>query len=440
MKKALLTVIISACLAGNVSSAGTTNSVPDKKARTALRLEWCRKTLVGAYDEVGKHSPKWDKDARKSLELFAQMRSHFEDFTEIPMEVLEAAHAAVTNGCDDPLVGYFSMRWKQRVESPQRPELIAGFAALAEAISRTQYPAIRKHYVYNYAADLAPDQFRSKADDYLIDALQDKSMPIEEVYLATAGTLDKLHQTIQLHTNQLPEFYHRAEPILMKNWPNVSDVWLLRGEFYIDYAWQARGDGFAGTVTEAGARLMDERLAEAENALTRAWDLNRKDARVARWMITLELGQARGRERMEMWFARAMRLDPNYQEACCAKLYYLEPKWYGSVEDMIEFGHECVTNRNWGVTIPLMLVTAHEQIEAGYLEPGQRVEYWKKPEVWNDVKSAYEAVFSRTNDVSYRNNFLQYAMRAGDQKELYRQLAILEKINQETGAKAHWKK
>ena len=62
---------------------------------------------------------------------------------------------------------------------------------------------------------------------------------------------------------------------------------------------------------------------------------------------------------MELWFDRAMELDPNDYDACYYKLYYLEPKWYGSVKDMLDFGRECVDSKVWGGRVPLVLTDAH---------------------------------------------------------------------------------
>ncbi len=402
--------------------ANPTNSLPDNKNRTAMRLQWNRKSLVQAYDTIGKRSPRWDKDARRALEMFAEMHSHVEDFTEIPIAILDAAHAAVTNGCDDALIRYFNMRWEDRTESFQLPQRIAESIERATALEKTQYSPFRKFNAYFHITDYLPNEYAPKAGEYFLQALQDKMMPIEEVYSSTMGLVDRLQ-----HSEKFLDFYNRAEPILMKNWPNDSEIWTIKGYFYIQYAWVARGDGLADTVTEEGARLMEERLGKAEKALTKAWEINPHDARIARWMLTLELGQRKGRDRMEMWFQRAMRLNTNYYEACVCKLYYLEPKWYGSREDMLEFGHQCVTNSNWGPAIPLILVDAHEKF-AEYLSPSERGNYWKDPTVWNDIKLAYNAVFSRTPDISYRKKFLQYALRAGDQAEIIRQLALIEKV------------
>jgi hypothetical protein len=407
------------------------NPVPDKNARIPVRLEWNRKTLVATYDRMGKFSPKWDRAARQALELFAEMRSHYESVTEFPQPLLEAALAAVTNGCDDPMIRYIDARQKVRAHA-SRDELRAVYTRAAEAMERTPYCALRKFYAFYHASEYYDEvsAYQSKATDYLVEALADKTMPIEEVYDGTSKLLYRLRDR-----PGFKDFYDRAQPLLMTNWPTASETWLLKGLFYIHYAYQLVGEDENGPVMmAAGVPLIGQRLVEAQKALTNAWHINPNDARIARWMIAVELGQNIGRERMEMWFARAMKLDPNYYQACTAKLLYLQPQWRGSEDDMIEFGLQCVNTRSWGPTIPLILVDAHELL-AKRLSADEQAQYWRRPEVWGDVKSAYAAVFARTNAVSYRQKFLEYAKRAGDEAELNRQQALIEEMK--SGKRAH---
>lgn len=407
------------------ASANSTASV-NKKARIATRLEWNRKTLFESYDRIGKHSPKWDKDAREALKLYAEMRSHSESVTEFPDELLNAAHTAVDNGCDDPMVRYINMRWRVRAQVSRR-QLQAEYTDMANSMGLSPYGPLRKFFAFYHTSEYYDEvsTAQSKAIDYLLDALKDKTMPIEEVYDATSKLINRLKDR-----PGSKKFYESAEPILMTNWPNASEVWLLRGLFYVNYAFQfvAEDETHTGLVVmPAGIPIIEKNLAEAEKGLTNAWEINPNDARIARWMINVELWQHRGRDRMETWFARAMKLDTNYFQACFAKLIYLQPKWNGTDEDMIEFGHECVTNKNWGPTIPLILVSAHDQI-AEALNPAEQAAYWKKPTVWNDIKLAYETVLAKTNDVSYRKKYLQYAVRAADRNEINHQSALINKM------------
>ena len=147
---------------------------------------------------------------------------------------------------------------------------------------------------------------------------------------------------------------------------------------------------------------MAEDSAEAEKALNRAWELDPTNAQIAVTMIWVETGQGKGRDQMEMWFKRAMKDNPNDYDACSAKLNYIEPKWYGSTDDMLEFGRECVQNTNWGGAVPLILVDAHYSIYNQYIDPSDRTNYWKDPQVWEDISSAYERYLKNYPDDASR--------------------------------------
>ena len=132
---------------------------------------------------------------------------------------------------------------------------------------------------------------------------------------------------------------------------------------------------------------------------------------------------------MEQWFQRAMALDPNYYEACYAKLYYLEPKWYGSREDMFEFASECLRSEKWGGRVPLIVIDAHEDF-AKTLQKGERAGYWKRPEVWQDLKQAFDKFFRLNPNASgWHHNYALYAYRAEQWEDLNRQIALLGNVN-----------
>ena len=80
----------------------------EKRARD--RLEWNRKTLVGAYDKVGKRDPKWDTPAREALDLAARMFSQQVDPVISLKDVHVPAKKAVEAGCNDPMILYLYAR------------------------------------------------------------------------------------------------------------------------------------------------------------------------------------------------------------------------------------------------------------------------------------------------------------------------------------------
>jgi len=269
--------------------------------------------------------------------------------------------------------------------------------------------------------------YRHEACHFLTNAVTDKGMPAIEVYQACSDLLT----SVKNNGRQLEGFYFALEPIIFTNWPSEYSLYLLKGTFYKDYAWQARGGGWAREVTASGWTVFEQRLAEAEKALDKAWELNSKDERIANLMITIELGQGKGRARMEKWFNRAMDLNTNYYDACYSKLYYLEPKWYGSTEEMLKFGHECVSSKKWGGHVPLILLDVHVEIEK-YLPAAEQKGYWKQPDVWKDIDSAFEKFFAlNPSENGWRHNWALYAYRAEQWDTLNRQIPLLGEINYE---------
>src|SRR5262249_52980489 len=55
--------------------------------------------------------------------------------------------------------------------------------------------------------------------------------------------------------------------------PDSSVALTFKGKYHITWAWEARGGGWANTVTQDGWKLMRERLAVAQEALEKAWAL-----------------------------------------------------------------------------------------------------------------------------------------------------------------------
>jgi len=200
---------------------------------------------------------------------------------------------------------------------------------------------------------------------------------------------------------------------------------LIKGHYFIDLAWKARGSDYANNVAASQWTQFAEKLKKAEAELEGAWELNPKQPLIAEEMMTLELGQGKGRDRMELWFQRAMQLNPNDYRACCQKLYYLEPKWYGSARAELAFGRECVASTNWGGQVPLVLVDAHRAVMDDLPDEKQK-DYWLSPTVWEDLKSAYSKYLkTHPKDLLQRSNYAIFAYMSQHWDVLNEQLLLL---------------
>jgi hypothetical protein len=404
-----------------------------KDAEKQKILEWKRQTLVGAYDQVGRKNAKWDEAARKALEAFARLDVD-SDRDQILGLLATNYTAAIAAGCDDPLILYARARYLPRGERMTLSGRADAYRQAADGMEGSRYSSYWKFFATVLAsaqlrardgANASPeaDRFWRMATNHLQSALSDSSIPAAEIY-------DACNTAFRNSAAGDDEAaYECFEKPLFRKWPNDSLPWLIKGNAFIEFAWHARGRGFIETVTAEGGKGFSRNLAVAEEALGQAWKLNTNDVRIPRAMMRVELGQGKGRDRMELWFQRAMAIDPNNYDVCEAKRFYLEPRWHGSAEDMVAFGRECVQSKQWGGKIPLILVAAHKAIPV-YLEDPERTNYWKQPEVWPDIKSAYEKYFANhQNDSIQRQEYAVLAFKCEQWAEFSRQVPLFGTVD-----------
>lgn len=106
---------------------------------------------------------------------------------------------------------------------------------------------------------------------------------------------------------------------------------------WIYYATEARGGGYANTVSENGWKLYAERTAEAEAALDQAASLSVKCPES--YIVKLNIAQHRswGKERILALFDEAMAFEPGYYYYGRAVAMLLEPQWFGEHGDTAKF-------------------------------------------------------------------------------------------------------
>jgi hypothetical protein len=69
-----------------------------------------------------------------------------------------------------------------------------------------------------------------------------------------------------------------------------------------------------------------------------------------------------------------------------AKLNYLDPKWRGSREEMMEFGEACRATKNWRGGITVVAAAVHMRW-AMQLDNAETIKYFRSPEVWSCPKN-----------------------------------------------------
>ncbi len=410
--------------------AQTVKKQKDLKAR----LDWNLKTTVGDYDRVGSRNPNWDRPAREALTLFAEMRSHKRMADELlDKRMLVLLGEAMNAGCDDPMVKYLALRYRDMKRGAALKTLVDPYEQVADQLQRSGYGDVRKFYGCLRAAQMSKEGLQytnavsqtcamnwDQASGLLAAMAKDKTVPFGEI----SDAIEDLLSVLRVSPPRYRQSFLTIEKDLLRNWSQEAGAYITHAEFYFLYAWEARGSGSANTVTADGWRLFKQRLAIAESDANKAWKLDPTQEQIPSLMIRIELGQGQGRERMEMWFSRAMALNTNNYDACYQKLYYLMPRWYGSDEDLVEFGHECASSQVWGGRVPLILADAHDMVCRSASEEERR-QYFEKKEVWEDIKTAYEKFFELNPEATaWRHNYARHAFLCGQYEAFLEQTRL----------------
>ena len=116
---------------------------------------------------------------------------------------------------------------------------------------------------------------------------------------------------------------------------------------YLEYAQDARGSGYADTVSKSGWKLFEERTAEARKILEEARELPSK---CPEWYVAMQMvsvNQSWSVTEARALFEEANKFEPEYYTYARDLAYYLLPKWSGDAGDTEEFVQE-IANRIGG--------------------------------------------------------------------------------------------
>ncbi|QEL16435.1 hypothetical protein [Limnoglobus roseus] len=355
----------------------TTNETVDKKFplpqdpkliwrfRSSCR-EHNRSATVAMFEKRGQTTAKWAGQARAAMEAYALAYSR----TAAPREgvyyqAFQKALLGVDAACDDPLIGYWRLRHLATTDFVKFTEL-PQHVAVAEALVRSgRHPVLALHAAFNNRATVASlKEVRGSpvtdADVAAAGALFERA---SRAALAVAGKGD----WPDLYDLSLLEVDHRmsegagrlaAWKAVDKRLADLKDGGWVRnaveGKVLILAAWDARGSGPGGTVSDEQFELFAARLKKAKAKLEAAWKADPSLPQPATNMLYVAKGLGFEREEMETWFRRAMEANPDNLEACEAKKEWLQPNWHGTNEDVSEFVVQCLRSGNFFGKLPYL--------------------------------------------------------------------------------------
>jgi hypothetical protein len=392
-------------------------ALPDPQqvnARVARDAAWCRNTLVHGYEANGARDPKWDASALDALKAIADLWSRNPQRPGNEHErAWRASQKAVSAGCADPLILYVNASMYSAAALENLDEAVRLHREATTALDGSKYSPLVKARAHVETAELMIQSVRAKgstdargiaeqiesAREMLPAVAEAKDIP-QTLVVDLVGSILDLDR--QLRSDR-KESFDAIAAVFAKARP-AGDVIhrLLKARFLIDYAWDARGGQDIAHVTGNAQAVFASRLDAAEREAAKAAAIDPLSPVVASLVLTIELGQGIGRERMESWFHYGTAVDPGSYSIYGQKLRYLEPQWYGSPEDMIAYGQELLAAKQFSLKFPFILAFAYFQLSQRYEDPSEF--YQEKPQTCRDITAIYDGYLKQYPEASYERS------------------------------------
>ena len=329
------------------------------------RLEFNKQTLAGAYKAVGRHDPKWDDTAVQFLDAMAVYFTYgsaepIYQTVELPKdeELVRLSKTLADARCADTLV-----RYCQGVLALDHGDRVAAqsyLLGISWGLKGDRYPPIRVAMGAVRALEVTPP---SRKDPGTEKMAWDAALESAD----DAQGLDLRHKMVFIWSvlNRLTPAKKLEFCDALAKRPTASP-WILNylyGHTHVKLAWEARGTGWASTVTDDGWRALHEHMQKARDYLAKAHALHPEFPEPATEMIAVAMGdggrlQVDGRE----WFEKSVRAQLDYYPAYEAYQLSLWPRWGGSRRAMFDVGVECLQTGRYDTYVPFQLFRAVEGI------------------------------------------------------------------------------
>ena len=285
-------------------------------------------------------------------------------------ETADLGTAAREAGSEDPLLT--ALHYQMWLNDPEyESQVLDVLQTTGDRLEADGYPAEVVMTVRGFAWDLGrTDELEGKRDArryllvdaavrYLVESADDPQPRF---------VWWRLHYFLEM----LEERDRRAVYVgaLAEGTYNEFSLHMLAGRIYRDMAWEARGGGFAHTVSRSGWEDFSELMPHAAQHFMRAWLLHPSVPEAPEALI--EMGYTGGDERWDAvdWFHVAVRSQLDHYAAYDALLWSMTPRWGGSHQEQLAFAHKCLDTDRWDTGVPAyafrVLLQINRELGDGY--------------------------------------------------------------------------
>jgi hypothetical protein len=325
--------------------------------------------------------------------------------------------------CDDPVVLCISAIALDAIDDPRA----ARAAQLAwEAMAESKYPAYRRALAGVLAAKYRP------ADDGGDEGLNDFWTKVINLYVEAHSEIDldavdMSYVFAKVWPRIRSEFKIAVAEELVRRLDETPAVnrWvanMARGHLQMRLAWEARGSGYANTVTPEGWAAFAHHQQQAAQCFRAAHELQPGLPNAATEMISVAMaGHSAPGEDERFWFDRAVWAQIDYWPAYEKYIWSLRPRWGGSHSAMIRFGLECARTGRYDTAVPGYLLKVLVDI-ASELKDYQQV--FRHPGVYEALREVLTSLAAtQPENENYELSLLSaIAWRAGRHDDARRYL------------------
>jgi hypothetical protein len=183
---------------------------------------------------------------------------------------------------------------------------------------------------------------------------------------------------------------------------------LHRGETLVEWAWKARGGGWASDVTSEGWKLFNERLHRAEREYERALAANPLGWLAHGGLIDTARGLGKPYDYVRMHRRQAAELCPDSWYAYQKEFEYLRKRWHGSAEQLLALARECLETRRWHAQIPQRVPQILFEVAFDYKNQALDYSWFGQPEYYSLVHDYYRYAQEQP-DRAVRRDALNFA-------------------------------
>jgi hypothetical protein len=201
------------------------------------------------------------------------------------------------------------------------------------------------------------------------------------------------------------------------HYPASVSAKIALASFSIQYAWFARGFGYANTVSQESWALFKDRIETARKELEGLDEATKRDPGWYAAMLDVALAQGWPSERFDALYEEAVQKHPTFLPIHFTAASYYSPKWHGSMEKLrsvVEHAVE-ITRPQLGETLYARLnwsASTNEMFENGQAD-------------WPRMKAGFERMIKDFPDPWNVNNYAKFACLAGDPRTVNRLAATI---------------